>query len=127
MTIPEAAKLILQATVIGKSGEILLFNMGEPVKIFDLATNIIKLYSNKKTEIIFTNLGKGEKLYEELLCNDENVIPTENTNIMKLKHSENINYDEFIIKFNELITNRFTYTEIINNFKNIIPEYIIPN
>lgn len=123
MTIPEAAKLILQASMIGNAGEIMLFDMGKPVKIYDLAKKMIELYSEKKIDIIFTNLGKGEKLYEELLCKDENVIPTENKKIMKLKNSELIDYNDFIYKFNELINNNLHDEEIINLFKKIVCEY----
>ena len=124
MTIPEAAKLILQASMIGKSGEILLFDMGKPVKIYDLAINMINLYANKQIDIIFTNLEKGEKLYEELLCKDENILPTENKNIMKLKNSQNIDYDDFIFKFNKLINNYLTDSEIIILFKDIVVNYL---
>jgi UDP-N-acetylglucosamine 4-epimerase len=123
MTIPEASKLILQASMIGNAGEILLFNMGNPVKIYDLALNMVKFYSDKKIDVIFTNLEKGEKLYEELLCIDENIIPTENKNIMKLKNSENIDLNDFINKFNFLINNNHNKEEIINSFKNIVAEY----
>ena len=123
MTIAEASKLILQASMIGNAGEILLFNMGIPVKIYDLALNMIKFYSDKKIDVIFTNLEKGEKLYEELLCVDENIIPTENKNIMKLKNSENINLNDFINKFNFLINNNHNKEEIINSFKYIVEDY----
>ena len=124
MTIPEAAKLILQASMIGKSGEILLFDMGKPVRIYDLAINMINLYANKKINIIFTNLEKGEKLYEELLCKDENILPTENKKIMKLKNSQNIDYENFINKLNKLINNYLTNSEIIILFKDMVIEYV---
>jgi UDP-N-acetylglucosamine 4-epimerase len=123
MTMPEAAKLILQASMIGNAGEIMLFDMGKPVKIYDLAKKMIELYSEKKIDIIFTNLEKGEKLYEELLCKDENIIPTENKKIMKLKNSEHIDYKDFICKFNKLINNYFCDEEIINLFKKIVCNY----
>jgi len=124
MTIPEASKLILQACFIGKSNEILLFDMGEPVKIYDLAINMINLYSNKKNAIIFTQLGKGEKLYEELLCNNENILPTENKKIMKLKQGNDFKYEEFISKFDNMINTIYSSDEeIINIFKDIVIEY----
>jgi UDP-N-acetylglucosamine 4-epimerase len=123
MTIPEAAKLILQASMIGKAGEILLFDMGKPVKIYDLAINMINLYSDKKIDIIFTSLGKGEKLYEELLCKDENILHTKNKNIMKLKCSDKIDYENFINKFDELINNNFSDDIVIIKFKNIVVDY----
>jgi FlaA1/EpsC-like NDP-sugar epimerase len=123
MTIPEAAKLILQASMIGKAGEILLFDMGKPVKIYDLAINMINLYSDKKIDIIFTSLGKGEKLYEELLCKDENIVPTDNEKIMKLKISDNIDYNDFMNKFDELINVNLSDEKIIILFKNIVVDY----
>ena len=124
MTIPEAAKLILQASFIGKANEILLFDMGKPVKIYDLAINMINLYSNKKNDIVFTQLGKGEKLYEELLCNGENVSPTDNTKIMKLKQGNDFNCEEFIFKFDNIINATYSPDEeIINMFKDIVIEY----
>ena len=124
MTIPEAAKLILQASLIGNANEVLLFDMGKPVKIYDLAVNMIKLYTTKKIDIVFTQLEKGEKLYEELLCNSENVLPTDNKKIMKLKHGDNIDYNDFIFKFNYLInTTDFSNEEIINAFKDMVVEY----
>lgn len=124
MTIPEASKLILQASVIGNAGNILLFDMGKPVKIYDLALKMIKLYATQPIEIIFTNLGAGEKLYEELLCNGENVIPTENKKIMKLKNIEQIDYSKFIDKFNMLTHGNFSNEENKKIFKNIVPEYL---
>jgi FlaA1/EpsC-like NDP-sugar epimerase len=125
MTIPEAAQLVLQAATIGNGGEILLFDMGSPVKIVDLAKNMIKLYATKNIPIEFINLRPGEKLYEELLCNGENTIPTKNKQIMKLKH--NVMYcDNFTDTFNELINTYFTdVVELKLKLKKLVPEYII--
>src|SRR5690606_11539343 len=73
MTIPEAAKLVIQAGMLGKGGEIFVLNMGKPVKIVELAKNLIKLSGRKLDEIKieFTGLRPGEKLFEELLAEDE--------------------------------------------------------
>jgi FlaA1/EpsC-like NDP-sugar epimerase len=78
MSIPEAAQLVLQAGLMGKGGEIFVLDMGEPVKIVDLAKDLIRLSGMAEDEIRieYTGLRPGEKLYEELLANDENTLPT---------------------------------------------------
>lgn len=81
MTIPEAASLVLQAVSIAKGGELFILDMGEPVKIKDLAEKMIRLYGNGTEEIIYTGLRPGEKLYEELLLDKENDKATERDRI----------------------------------------------
>lgn len=78
MSIPEAAQLVLQAGLMGKGGEIFVLDMGEPVRIVDLAKDLIRLsgFSEDDIQIEFSGLRPGEKLYEELLANDENTLPT---------------------------------------------------
>jgi FlaA1/EpsC-like NDP-sugar epimerase len=125
MSIPEAAKLVLKAITIGKGEQILLFDMGEPVKILDLAKQLLKLFPSKHLSIEFTGLNPGEKLFEELLCKTECVIPTLDSKIMILKHIEE--NDDFLQKFNNLMQNytKLNSIEIKNNIKNIVPEYDI--
>ncbi|MDE2397030.1 MAG: polysaccharide biosynthesis protein, partial [Burkholderiales bacterium] len=78
MTIPEAARLVLQAAAIGESGQVLVLDMGEPVKIVDLARDLIRLAGHTPQEIAieFTGLRPGEKLYEELLADADDTLPT---------------------------------------------------
>lgn len=85
MTIPEACELVLQAGVMGKGGEIFVFDMGEPVKILNLANRMIKLSGlepNVDIKIVYTGLRPGEKLYEELLSDDTKTLPTHHEKIM---------------------------------------------
>ena len=82
MTIPEACSLVLEAGVMGEKEDIFVFDMGEPVKIYDLAKKMIKLSHKEGIEIEITGLRPGEKLYEELLSTKENTIPTEHAKIM---------------------------------------------
>ena len=82
MTIPEACSLVLEAGAIGEGGDIFVFDMGEKVRIWDLAEKMRKLAHRPEIEIIETGLRPGEKLYEEVLANEENTIKTENDKIM---------------------------------------------
>jgi FlaA1/EpsC-like NDP-sugar epimerase len=96
MTIPEACQLVLEASFMGNGGEIFVFDMGEPVKIYDLAQKMIKLSGLKLGEDIdikFTGLRPGEKLYEELLASKENTMPTYNDKIM-IGQVDSRNYSE---------------------------------
>jgi FlaA1/EpsC-like NDP-sugar epimerase len=78
MTIPEAARLVLQAAAIGDSGQVLVLDMGEPVKIVDLARDLIRMSGHAPQDIAieFSGLRPGEKLYEELLADDDATLPT---------------------------------------------------
>ena len=104
MTIPEAAKLVLEAGKIGKSGDILLIDMGKPVKIVDLATRMIQLAGfvpGKEIEIKFTSLRPGEKMYEELFKDSEEFATTDHPKILRAKKSTETN-PVFYTLLNEL-------------------------
>ncbi len=84
MTIPEACRLVLEAAAMGKGGEIFVFDMGEPVRIADLADKMIRLSGKEPVDIaiVYTGLRPGEKLYEELLATSENTLPTHHPRIL---------------------------------------------
>ncbi len=93
MTIPEAVQLVLQAAVLGRSGEVLMMNMGEPVKIVDLAKELIRLSGyevDKDINIIFTGLRPGEKLYEELFIPGEEYEPTQHEKLFVVKNASRV-------------------------------------
>tara|TARA_R110002050_G_scaffold296426_1_gene456417 strand:+ start:69443 stop:71383 length:1941 start_codon:yes stop_codon:yes gene_type:complete len=126
MTIPEAAQLVLEAGTMGKGGEIFIFDMGESVKIYDLAKNMIKLSGlsfPEDIDIKITGLRPGEKLYEELLANGENTLSTYHKKIMISKTRE-LDYSKIRSEIEELcITNRFQNNNIVMKMKRLIPEY----
>lgn len=130
MTIPEACQLVLEAGSMGEGGEIFVFDMGESVKIIDLAKKMIKLSGleiGKDIEIKVTGLRPGEKLYEELLAKDENTLPTHNPQILKAKTS--VNTLESIPLIEELIGlfEKQHNVDIVAKMKEIVPEYISNN
>ncbi len=126
MTIPEASQLVLEAGTMGKGGEIFIFDMGESVKIYDLAKNMIKLSGLRYPEDIdikITGLRPGEKLYEELLANGENTLSTYHKKILISKTRE-LDYVKVKAEIEELcITNRFQSNNIVMKMKSLIPEY----
>ena len=130
MTIPEACQLVLEAGIMGEGGEIFVFDMGESVKIIDLAKKMIKLSGlelGKDIEIKITGLRPGEKLYEELLAKEENTLPTHHPKILRAKVRES-NEDQ-IAGINELIGmfNSQDNFAIVAKMKAIVPEFISNN
>lgn len=124
MLIPEACSLVLEAGTMGKGGEIFVFDMGQPVKIVDLARRMIALSGAKNVEIKFTGLRDGEKLYEEVLNDKEGTIPTANPKIMVAKVRE---YDYATACENERrlmeVSRSFDDMAIVKAMKEIVPEY----
>jgi FlaA1/EpsC-like NDP-sugar epimerase len=130
MSIPEACQLVLEAGTMGKGGEIFIFNMGRSVKIINLAKKMIQLYGltlNKDIKIKFTGLRPGEKLYEELLSDKENVIPTYHPKIViaqvtkydpnEIERKVKALLDEVVVAHSKEV--------ILNKIKWIVPEYMI--
>lgn len=124
MLIPEACRLVLEAGTMGKGGEIFVFDMGKPVKIVDLAKRMISLSGAKNIEIKFTGLREGEKLYEEVLNNAENIKPTHHSKIMIAKVRE-YDYEEAKRNEDELMEISYTHDDmkIVKKMKEIVPEY----
>ena len=126
MTIPEAVSLVLQAGAYAKGGEIFVLNMGEPVKILDLAVNLIKLSGLRPgtdIEIKFTGLRPGEKMYEELLMDEEGLKKTANRMIFIGKPIE-FNSEEFEDQLEQLIADaRAESGDIRNRIKEIVPTF----
>ena len=129
MSIPEAAQLVMQASLMGKSGQIFLLDMGESVKIVDLAKDMIRLsgFDQNDIKIKFTGLRPGEKLYEELLNKDEVVIPTTHPKL-KIASSENIseNTAKDLIKW-VLSTTTKTEVQIKKELKRWVKGYSFIN
>lgn len=131
MTIPESCQLVIEAGAMGKGGEIFIFDMGESVKIIDLAKKMIRLYGlklGKDIQINFTGLRPGEKLYEELLANKENTIPTHHNQILVAKAATQ-EYEEINEKIMHLLQhlNNPKNMELVGIMKEIIPEFISKN
>lgn len=126
MTIPEACQLVLEASIIGEGGEIFVFDMGESVKIIDLAKKMIKLSGlelGKDIEIKITGLRPGEKLYEELLSDGELTIPTHHPKILKAK-TKSVDETEIqsILQLIELFQGQEN-EKIVAKMKAIVPEF----
>jgi FlaA1/EpsC-like NDP-sugar epimerase len=131
MTIPEAARLVLEAGSKGNGGEIFIFDMGQPVKIYDLARKMIRLSGltpGVDITIAFTGLRPGEKLYEELLNNEENTLPTHHKKILVAQVRE---YEYNVVKadIDELISLAQTADNVavVTKMKQIVPEFISNN
>ncbi|AYO57044.1 polysaccharide biosynthesis protein [Chryseobacterium sp. 6424] len=127
MTIPEACDLVLQAGTMGNGGEIFVFDMGEPVKILDLATRMIKLSGFEPhidIKLIYTGLRPGEKLYEELLSDDATTLPTHHEKIMISKDTD-MQFEEIDGYVKKIVraTLRHQKAEVVQILKDIVPEF----
>ena len=128
MTIPEAAQLVLQASAYAKGGEIFVLDMGQPVKIYDLAENLVRLSGYRPgvdIEIKVTGLRPGEKLYEELLMNEEGLGKTSHSKIF-VGRPTFLNYEELMQKLDILSNalNTFDNSKIVDAIKETVPTYV---
>ena len=127
MTVPEAAQLVLQAGAIGHGGEIFILDMGEQIKIVDLAKHLITLSGlelGQDISIEFSGLRPGEKLYEEVLHNSENDVATKHNKIF-ISRSEKVNFKELKHNIRVLthLSKQMNSEEIIQKLKEIVPNY----
>ena len=124
MLIPEACKLVLEAGTLGTGGEIFVFDMGKPVRIADLAQRMINLSGAQNVTIEYTGLRDGEKLYEEVLNDQEQTIPTQNKKI-KIAKVREYPYEDACRNEEELLELSKTFDDmsIVKKMKEIVPEY----
>lgn len=127
MTIPEACRLVMEAATMSSGNDIFVFDMGASVKIADLAKRMIELAGyvpDKDIEIKYTGLRPGEKLYEEVLSNAENTLPTVHERIRIAKVRE-YNYDEALKVANELemLSRRVNIPDMVRLMKITVPEF----
>jgi FlaA1/EpsC-like NDP-sugar epimerase len=131
MTIPEASRLVLEAGAMSQGGEIFAFDMGESVKVIDLAKNMIRLSGlelGRDIEIIITGLRPGEKLFEEVLNSAEDTVATHHPKILRARVRE-YDYAEINLQVTELVASFDTQNnlEIVRRLKRLVPEYISQN
>ncbi len=124
MLIPEACKLVLEAGTKGNGGEIFVFDMGKPVRIADLAKRMIQLSGAKGVEIKFTGLRAGEKLYEEVLNEQENTKPSFHEKI-RIAQVREYDYEEVCREVDDLVAISMRYDDMatVKKMKDIVPEY----
>ncbi|MBN2610585.1 MAG: polysaccharide biosynthesis protein [Bacteroidales bacterium] len=131
MTIPEACQLVLEAGFMGKGGEIFVFDMGNPVKIVDLAFQMIRLSGfvpEKDIKVVFIGLRPGEKLFEELLTDKENTLPTHHPKI-NIARVESFNRKEKLSLIDSLLGELYKLSkyEIVLKLRQLVPEYLTNN
>lgn len=132
MTIPEACQLVLEASVMGRGGEIFIFDMGKSVKIIDLAKNMIRLSGHEvgtDMDIVFTGLRPGEKLYEELLNTGENTLPTYHPKIMKasIVKMPNEAIQNYLKELGEALDKDYDNFWLVSKMKEVVPEFLSQN
>jgi FlaA1/EpsC-like NDP-sugar epimerase len=129
MSISEAAQLILQAGAMGSGGEVYVLDMGSPVNIKDIAYELIRLSGlepEKDISIEYIGSRPGEKLYEELQTNDENILDTNHEKILMMKNGNGNNWDHLLVKVDEITSSAKLYdiNKVMDSLKTFIPEYV---
>lgn len=124
MLIPEACKLVLEAGTHGHGGQIFVFDMGKSVRISDLAKRMIKLSNTKDVKIVYTGLRPGEKLYEEVLANEESTEPTFNKKI-RIAKVRQYEFDQVSKEIGNIIETALTYDQnaVVALMRQLVPEY----
>lgn len=128
MTIPEACQLVLEAGTMGNGGEIFVFDMGRPIKIVDLARKMIRLsglVEEEDIKIVFSGLRPGEKLYEELLNNNENTLPTHHSKILlaKIPRTDDLLMRKHIFELTHILAEENDLI-LVDFLKMAVPEYV---
>ena len=122
MAIPEAVSLVLKAGAMAKGGEVMVLDMGQPVRIYDFAERLIKYYGDGRSKIVVTGLRPGEKLYEELLAKEDTTIPTDDKLVFKARLNDHkLDPDEFKDFCNSLAT--LSDDELEDKLRHFVPEF----
>lgn len=122
MAIPEAVSLVLKAGAMAKGGEVMVLDMGKPVRIYDFAKKLVKYYGDENSSIVVTGLRPGEKLYEELLAKEDTTIPTDDKLVFKAKLNDHkLDWDKFIQFCSSFDT--YTDTELEKKLNHFVPEF----
>ena len=122
MAIPEAVSLVFRAASLAKGGEVMVLDMGKPVNIYEFAKKLVNIFGDGKTQIKITGLRPGEKMYEELLANKDNTIPTENAQIFKAKVSNSDLGTKTVEQFIANLQNK-TEDELVEILVKTVPEF----
>lgn len=126
MAIPEAVGLVFKAASMAKGGEVMVLDMGQPVRIYDFAKKLVQYYGDENSKIIITGLRPGEKLYEELLADKDTTIPTGDPLVFKAKVNNNIFSEEKFLKEHYGIFASGDKEELLKHLHELVPEFTEP-